>query len=158
MEHRIADIAVRDPEGTLELVVEVKSRSGRSEGWAARTLRNLLVHGALPRAPYFLLVLPDAMYLWDDRDGKLFSDPRLQDGGRPPDYRADTSAALSPYLDGMPFALEELGGRSLEMVVASWLTGVMNSEVREEPGLRWLLDSGLYEAIRGGRIVTEVVV
>lgn len=91
----------------------------------------------------------------------LFSDP--EDGGRPPDYRADASAALSPYVDGMPFALEELGGRTLEMVVASWLTRVMNSELWEEDagnsaGSSWLLDSGLYEAIRGGTFATEVVV
>lgn len=58
----------------------------------------------------------------------------------------------------MPFALEELGSRSLEMVIASWLTGVINSEVREEPGSRWLHDSGLYETIRGEKIATEAVV
>ena len=54
-----ADIAVYDPDGQLQLVVEIKNRLGASAEWAARLRHNLLVHSFIPRAPYFLLALPD---------------------------------------------------------------------------------------------------
>lgn len=160
MERR-ADIAVRGPEGGLELVVEVKNRPGRSDEWAARTLRNLLVHGAIPEASYLMLVLPDAILLWDNHEGALLHDSGLENGGVRPSYRADSRVVLSDYLEGSDLEVEELSASGLEMLVASWLAEIIGSDLAEEaspPGMRWLFDSGLYGAIRSGTLLTEALV
>src|SRR5215831_18277134 len=60
------DIAVYSPDGQLQLVVEAKSQQQTSREWAARFRRNLLVHDVIPPANYFLLAMPDHLYLWKD--------------------------------------------------------------------------------------------
>lgn len=155
------DITVYDPKGDLRLVVEIKSRSGRSTEWAARTLRNLLLNTAIPDAPYFLLVLPDTMFLWDGRQRSLAEDPHLSNGGPPPDYQAETADVLSGYLQESSFSLEELSEDELGMLVSSWLTEITSlalSELGTGPQLEWLFESGLYEAIRDGELTTEALV
>lgn len=159
---RRTDIAVYSPDGVLRLAVEVKARAGASRAWAASTLRNLLVHGALPEVPYFMLALPDRFYLWKaphfaphgDRDF-------IPDRSIEPDYEIDAAGALSHYLDGVSTPLHDLSENSLELLVASWLSELLNSELSQEtapPELRWLFDSGLYDTIKKGSVATEAVV
>ena len=50
------DFVAYDDHGQAVLLVEVKSRRDTSEGWAARFRRNMLAHGTLPAASFFLIV------------------------------------------------------------------------------------------------------
>ncbi len=62
MEKR-ADIVVHGPDGSLQLVVEVKNRPDASADWAARMFRNMMAHSVMPNAPFFMLALPSTFYL-----------------------------------------------------------------------------------------------
>ncbi|BAY85671.1 hypothetical protein NIES267_51720 [Calothrix parasitica NIES-267] len=48
-----ADIAVYGKDKKLQLLVEVKSRHGRSINWAAQMRRNMYAHGLLPETRFF---------------------------------------------------------------------------------------------------------
>ena len=68
---------------------------------------------------------------------------------------------LAPYLGHTIPALNELGGYGLELIVTSWLKEVVHAELRRvaiRPNLRWLLDSGLYESIKGGTLAIEATI
>src|SRR5689334_19494299 len=58
------DIVAYDQEGRVLLLAEAKSRGGTSESWAARLRKNMLSHGILPWAKYFLIATPERMYFW----------------------------------------------------------------------------------------------
>jgi hypothetical protein len=79
------DIVVVSPDGRIQLVVEVKNHPGASEEWAADFRRNLVDHSILPQAEYFLLALPDHLFL--RRTGcplpRLWSLSGLQGAARP---------------------------------------------------------------------------
>lgn len=160
MLRRVADVAVRAPDGTLQLEVEAKTRRGVSPEWAARLLRNILFHGAGPSAPYFMLALPDRIFLWDLRD--LPSRLASESGSDPePDYEANAKPAFDPYLDGEVVSSEHVSEDALVLVVASWLTYLLNSASQPgdlRPDMRALLfDSGLYDAAKRGAVATEAV-
>lgn len=145
---KIADIVVYAPDSSPQLVVEVKNRSGASADWAARMLRNLLVHGMILDAPYYMLALPDVFYLWKNV---------AREGGEP-DFEIDATEALASYVDEQSFSPDAISEYGLELLVSSWLTDLVEPKSREEisPRLFWLFDSGLYDAIKGGRVATEV--
>src|SRR4051812_16115551 len=108
------DLVVFSPDHQLVLVVEVKTTPKVDEQWAAKLRRNLLAHGALPPAPYFLLVLPDHLYLWSQPD---------QSPSELPNFRADTKKVLQRYLKRWQLSdsKQVLTERGLELAVASWL-------------------------------------
>lgn len=123
--------------------------------WAARLLRNMLVHEAAPTAPYFMLALPDRIYLWDLRHVPI------AEAAPHPDYIADAGPVFGSYLNGGATSLADLGEDSLLLIVASWLTELLGSdplELREqhlEPEMSALLfDSGLYDAAKQGAVAT----
>ena len=158
---RRTDIAVYSPDGDLRLAVEVKALPNASKAWAASTLRNLIVHGALPEVPYFMLALPDHFYLWKDPHFASYGDHDSLPDSIEPDHEANAGRVLSHYLNGVSTPLHDLSGHSLELLVASWLSELMNSELTREtapPDLQWLFDSGLYDAIKKGSVATEAVV
>ena len=148
-----ADIAVYGPDGQLQLVVEIKNRPGASAEWATRLRHNLLVHSFIPRAPYFLLALPDFFYLWTD----AMSASSLAK----PDYKIKATEVLAPYLDQLPWALNDLSRYGFEMIMTSWLAGIVHTDLQPDkvdPNLQWLFDSGLYEAIARGSVAIEATV
>lgn len=159
---RVADIAVYAPDSTLRLVVEVKNRPGASSGWAARMLRNLLVHEMIASAPYYLLALPDVFYLCKNLDHSRLNLHDLPGEEFEPDFEIATARVLAPYVDWPSFSPDDVSEPGLELLVSSWLTGLVNdsglSREAISPDLRWLFDSGLYDAIKGGRVATEVAV
>lgn len=159
---KIADIAVYAPDNILKLVVEVKNRPGASSDWAARMLRNLLVHGMIADAPYFLLTLPDYFYLWKAPYHSAL-DARGHNGdGVEPDFKIVAAEALAPYLERVPFSPDDISEQGMELLISSWLADLVDDLALPEgagsPDMSWLFDSGLYEAIRGGRVATEVAV
>lgn len=148
-----ADIAVYDPDGQLQLVVEIKNRPGASPEWAAHLRHNLLVHSFIPHAPYFLLVLPDFFYLWTD----AMSASNLAK----PDYKIKATEILAPYLNQLPWSLNDLSKYGFEMIMTSWLERIVHTDLQRDeagPNLQWLFDSGLYEAIARGSVAIEATV
>jgi hypothetical protein len=151
MMERGADIAVYSPDDRLLLVVEVKNRQEASAAWAAKLRRNLLIHHALPAAQYFLLALPDRLYLW-----KNASTP----SEAPPDFVASTGDVLREYLGGWVDRPERIAEESLQIALTSWLQDIAGSArnpSEESEADRMLIESGLYEPIRNGAVATELV-
>jgi hypothetical protein len=150
---RRADVAVYSPDGSLQLVVEIKNRPGASAEWVIQMRRNLLVHAVIPLSPYFLLVLPDFFYLWTD----AVSVHELA----PPTYQIKAADVLAPYFDLSKQALKDLSEYSLELLVTSWLEDLVGTELRRDsvgPHLQWLFDSGLSAAITHGSVTVEATV
>jgi len=143
------DIAVSAPDERVQLVVEVKNVRGASPEWAAQLRRNLLVHGLVPNAPYFLLALPDRFYLW--KAGATLPD------AVPADYTVDTRDVLGSYTDRLGLPLTDLSEPSLELLVTSWLHDLIDYDLTgngDTPLQHWLVDSGLYQAIKHGSVTT----
>jgi len=143
-----ADIAVFSPDNKLKLVVEVKGIRGVGPEWASQFRRNLLAHHAIPRSQFFLLALPDQMYLWKNGSDVVET--------RAPDFVIDSSPIISTYLHG---SVEHTAnsGQALELVFASWLNLLTISSLSEDkvaPHEMWLLESGLYEAIKNRSVET----
>ena len=137
------------PSRKLQLVVEIKSKSGASAEWVIQMRRNLLAHSFMPPAPYFLLVLPDFFYLWTDANP-------FDDTARP-DYKIETTEVLARYLKSIQ-SLDDLSGYGLELLTISWLEDVVRNDLQRDsvdPNLKWLFESGLYEAVRHGSVELE---
>lgn len=134
------DFLVLSPDDRLELAVEVKNLRGVSADWAADYRRNLLAHSILPATDYFLLALPENLFLWDNA--------RAQ-GGALPHYRVSTADALGPLM------VDADDEESLEAAVSTWLFALTSPSLGEEEAQRrygWLVDSGLHARIRGGHV------
>jgi hypothetical protein len=139
-----ADFVVEKPGEGIQLVVEAKNTPAPSPEWAARFLRNLLVHAQIPDAPFFLLALRDHLYLWRRPNGEIGA----------PDYEGDTASALKPYLLRLPRSLESLSERSFETLIYAWLSDMI-AGAPEAERFSWLKDSGLSESLRDGVIKTQ---
>ena len=138
------DLIVYDSADNPVLAVEVKNQHGTDTKWAAQTRRNLLVHGLLPKAKYFLLATPDRFYLWVDKPFPTIEDPT---------YELDPLPFLQPYLDRAGLILENLNGANFEFLIVSWLIDLVRSdEFITARNNDWLIESGLFEAIRGGNV------
>jgi hypothetical protein len=145
-----ADIAVYSPNADLQLVAEVKSKAGATPEWAAQMRRNLLAHSLIPPARFFLLAFPDHFYLW--RNGVGSAETKL------PDYTVDAEPIVAPYITNTGLRPDRISDSSLQLILTSWLSLLVNSDLTEETAPlqdKWLFDSGLYDAIKHGSIVTE---
>jgi hypothetical protein len=141
-----ADYLVRSSEDRIQLLVEVKTKIPASREWASRMRRNLFTHVPLPRAKFFLLALPERFYLWKDA---------APEAAVPPDYEVDAKEVLKPYLEKLQTPLLQLSPSSFELLVGSWLEDLVHADLdgaRLAPSQKWLIDSGLYDAIRHGSI------
>lgn len=141
------DLLVDNHDGQLALVVEVKTKLNSSPAWATRFRRNLLAHGSFPETPYFLMVFPDWFYLWIATD--------VQSIQSEPTYTIDARPILQPYFKRAGVSAEQISGQSLEIIVAAWLGEIIHStnlpeEMKESQ--HWLIESGLYAAISGGKV------
>jgi hypothetical protein len=144
------DLSVDNRNGQLTLVVEVKRKTNVSPEWAAKLRQNILAHGTFPQAPYFLMVFPDKFYLW-------FNAEASQDQSEPT-YTIDASPILQPYFERAGVAADQISGASLELIVASWLGEIIHSNQLPEnidASQQWLIESGLYAALVGGKLEHE---
>ncbi len=144
------DLSVDNRNGQLALVVEVKRKTNVSPEWAAELRRNILAHGTFPKAPYFLMVFPDKFYLWSNAEA-------YQDQSEPT-YTIDASPILQPYFERAGVTADQIGGASLELVITSWLGEVIHSDQLPEnidASQQWLIESGLYAALAGGKFEHE---
>jgi len=116
---REVDLVAYDQLGQPILLAEVKSTHGTSNEWAARFRSNLLAHGTLPPAPFFLIATPDHMYFWRQQD------PTSEE--EPPQFTMDATHELKPYFDRFKQTPEKTGGPSVRadpFFVASRLSPV----------------------------------
>lgn len=144
------DLSVDNRNDQLTLVVEVKRKTNVSPEWAAKLRRNILSHGTFPKAPYFLMVFPDKFYLWSNAEA-------YQDQSEPT-YTIDASPILQPYFDRAGVAADQISGASLELIVTSWLGEIIHSNQLPESidaSQQWLIESGLYAALVGGKLEHE---
>lgn len=140
------DLSVDNRKGQLALVVEVKRKTNVSPEWAAKLRRNILAHGTFSKAPYFLMVFPDRFYLWTNAEAD-------QDQSEPT-YSIDAAPILQPYLERAGVTSDQISGGSLELIVTSWLGEIIHSDQLPEnidASQQWLIDSGLYAALAGGK-------
>lgn len=144
------DIVVYSPDHNLLLVVEIKGTPKSDECWAAKLRRNLVAHGAIPSAPYFLLVVSDHLYLWKN---EISSEAVL------PSYSADTKTVLNKYLPRWKNTSEHgtVSERGLELAVRSWLSELTTRDdlASVDESNAWLQGSGLQEKIRAGEVGAE---
>ena len=148
-----ADLTVYDRNGQPTLLVEVKKKLGASREWAAQLRRNLYAHGTLPKAKFFLLAMPDRFYLWKQNGADL----ELKE----PTFAVDSQPILNPYFERAGVTADVIDGQSLELIIGSWLAEIMYANRRSDDlgdSERWLVESGLYEAVAGGRFEYEKVV
>ena len=147
---KLADILVYSADDNLQLVVEVKNKTEAGPDWAAQMRRNLFAHSILPQTPFFLLALPDRLYLWKDGASSTTA--------APPDYEIDSLPFFAPYLMDTNLSLDDLSESSLELIVKSWLNDIINADLTEQSAAsheKWLFDSGLYRAIENGSVKSE---
>ena len=141
------DFSVHDHHGQLVLAVEVKGTLNTSPEWAAKLRRNIFAHGTFPEAPFFLMVFPDKLYLWTNTP--IQKDPVL------PNYIIDASPIFQPYFDQAGIASMHISGQNLELIVSSWLGEIIYGESATtimDESQQWLINSGLCEALHGGKI------
>ncbi len=145
------DLSVDNCNGQRVLVIEVKRKTNVSPEWAAKLRRNILAHGTFPKAPHFLMAFPDKFYLWSNAEA-------YQDQSEPT-YTIDASPILQPYFERAGVTADQIGGASLELVITSWLGEIIHSDQRPEnidASQQWLIESGLYAALAGGKFDHEV--
>lgn len=146
---KVADILVRSPDNDIELVVEVKGRARSSADWAAKFRRNLFVHHVVPKTKFFLLALPDFLYLW--RNGN-------NSEAIPPDYTVRTLDVLQKYLTRLGNEPKHIAEEGLQLALTSWLRDVTLSSKRPPVGsesYRLLVESGLLDAIDKAEVTPE---
>jgi hypothetical protein len=71
-----------------------------------------------------------------------------------PPTRFDASSILQPYFERAGVTADQISGGSLELIVTSWLGEIIHSEQLPEKidaSQQWLIDSGLYAALIGGK-------
>jgi hypothetical protein len=144
------DITVFDNSRQAVLIVEVKARTGTSKEWASLYRRNLAAHGSLPKVPYFLIATPDHFSLWKNPpNGAIATNP---------DYDIDATEVLEPYYRRSNIDSRTVMGRAFELIVAAWLHDVQEGIVADgvvRPSQHRLGESGILEALRGGRLILE---
>ncbi|MCX6044566.1 MAG: hypothetical protein NT075_05590 [Chloroflexi bacterium] len=145
------DLAAYNRNDQLTLVVEVKKKQDASPTWVAQLRRNLLIYDTFPNTPFFLLALPDRFYLWKNNNGK-------QSEASVPDYVIDAEPVFKPYLEQTGINIDQISSQSLELILTSWLNDLIHKRPDElDNSEHWLIDSGLYDALAGGRLAYEIM-
>ena len=140
------DFIAYDADGTVILLAEAKSRHGTSETWAAKLRRNMLAHGVLPRARYFLIATPERMYGWKQESLPLKEVP--------PEFTIDAQKALAPYFAKLNQNPANISPQAFELLILTWLTDIATAEYGTEldPSLKSLSESGLLSSLRQAQI------
>ncbi len=152
------DLLVDNRNGQLILAVEVKTKINASQEWAAKYRANVLAHGTFPKTPYFLMVFPDQFYLW--------TAPEVNSDESKPSFTIDARLILEPYFERVqPFLFEtietkdnNISHEKLQLIFTFWLDKIMYSNMTSEDKAHykeWLIDTGLHEALSGGKINYE---
>ena len=139
------DIVAYDREGQVVLLAEAKSRHGTSADWAARLRRNMLSHGLLPWAKYFLIATPERVYVWRQE--------RPDHAEAPREFTIDAAKVLEPYFQKLHQEPSKIGPEEFELLVVTWLTDIARSgehNLKQDPSAALL--SELTESLKQARI------
>jgi len=131
--HSGIDFVAYDRDGRVVLLAEAKTRLGTSGDWAARLRRNMLSHGTLPWAKYFLIATPERMYLWRQE--------RSNPADVPPEFTIDAANVFRPYFQKLHQEPSKIGPEAFELLVLTWLTDIARSgeyKLKQEPSSVWL--------------------
>jgi hypothetical protein len=145
------DILLSDPEGRLLLVAEVKNKRGTTPQWAAELRRNLLAHEGYRQTEYFLVLTPDHLYLWKGL--------KAEAAAVLPDFVVDSRPIFLPYLQSAGLDLDRLSVPVFELMAISWLSDLVYSRRETESPAQdraWLVESGLMDAVKNGRLAYEL--
>jgi hypothetical protein len=144
------DIAVFSKDRRPILAAEVREGKLYSTVESAIGLRrSLMAHQFLPDVPFFMLATPIQIFLWVG-------------GATPgaiPNYSASAEPVMDSYSSKHANRVRPRRGGALEIVIFSWLADVASGirPLSADSALdRMLLDSGLYDQIRGGSAEFEV--
>jgi hypothetical protein len=145
------DILLFDREGRRLLVAEVKNKRNTTPKWAAELRRNLLAHEGFRHAEFFLILTPDHLYLWRVASAEPVPVP--------PDFVVDSGPLFLPYLQRAGLDLDRMSSPVFELMAISWLSDLVHS--RREPETlghdeTWLVQSGLLDAVKNGRLAYEL--
>jgi hypothetical protein len=141
------DFIAYDAIGRVILLGEVKSRVGTSGKWAARFRRNMLAHGVLPSAPFFLIATPERMYFWKQDQSDLTE--------ALPGFTVDAAKEFEPYWNHLSQTRQAVSEQALELTVFSWLKDIARTgeeRVKVDPSMKWLAESGLIDSLEKARI------
>jgi hypothetical protein len=141
------DVIAYDQAGGVVLLAEANSRVGTSAEWAARFRRNMVAHGTLPSAQFFLIATRERMYFWkQDGPGGL---------DEPPEFTIDVTREFKPYFDKLEKTAQGVSDQALELLVLTWLTDIArtgDAKSKRDPSMRWLSESGLIDSLDKARI------
>jgi hypothetical protein len=144
------DFTVYDREGQPVLAVETKKKFNPSQDWAIQLRYNLLSRGVYPTTRFLLITLPETFYLW------AIPEPFTKD--QEPSFIVDARPILKPYFDKVKVSPADLSGSSFELIIGLWLNDLLDSDLvvdKIDKQHNWLIQSGLYQAIHGGRVEHE---
>lgn len=147
-----SDIIVYNQQELPVLAIEAKTKIDATVEWAIRLRRNLLAHGILPATDYFLIATPSQFFVWKNAgvDSERIS-PILVIDARP---------LLSSYFEQIDVRPGDISSSSFELIIRSWLAELIyaklpNNQIDES--IKWIVDSGLQDALDGGYLGEEVL-
>jgi hypothetical protein len=145
-----ADFAVFNRAGDLVVIAEAKTKVDGGPQWATGWFRNYLADRRGSAPAFVLLATPERVFLW--KQPSAASSPE-------PTAIADARGLFSAYLQRSNLAPTDLSGSTFELVVGAWLNdfsqGLWQPSSTDET--RALVETGLFEAIENGRVVTADV-
>ena len=135
LETRAIDFVGYNKRGEIVLLAEAKSRAGTPDTWASQLRRNILAHGELPQARFFLIATPDRIYIWK-QEGP-------DDAEAPPSAIVDAQVALGSYFENLGRAGSQMGPQEFEFLIQSWLTDLAGSSSEDASGSFFALAVGV---------------
>ena len=145
------DIVLYARNGQPMGVVDIMHARNTSHTWATQTRKNIVAHGDTWDVVFYLIVTPDRLYLWKNAG----TNPTLI----PPTYEVDMQSEFAPYFKSTGLDPNHIGRHAFELLAGSWLSEVtrLKNTTEEFTNERsWLNKSGLWAAIKGGRIKFDV--
>lgn len=141
------DISIRDPDGTLIAIVEIKNLAGIDAETATELRNDMLKYGLSPEIPYFLLISQEKGFLWKhNQHGTSDTSPILE---------FSMEEIISRYHPDIELR-RRLRENELELLLLRWLNNLAwLSEGPEAEAEEELQQIGFIENIRKSDIEIE---
>ena len=137
------DFLVYDRSGQLVAAVEAKRRLGTTEQWAAEFRAGVLEQTPLEDIPFFVLVVPDVIYIWTSTAPAI----------APPGLKIDARIVFAPYYERIEVDAAHIHPMAFETLVWWWLRDLtMGSDRTGDPRLE---AAGFVSALAGGRLAQQ---
>jgi hypothetical protein len=157
MQEYLGDILVYDKKRQLALIVVSTNLRNKSSQWVMQFRRNLYQNSALPKTPFFVMAFPDHFYLWKNVEDKSEVEPT---------YEMEPRFTLQSVVKKSGLSVDNLERDSFELLINFWFTALQLASEEKDICLRhpnwqlapnhtWLFDSGLFEAVKGGNLITR---